>query len=412
MNPGNDVMMLTLEEARRRINEAVPVLPPVTRSFQEAVGWVLAEDIVAESDLPPWPNSSMDGYAVRGADLSSASEERPVRLRVVGELPAGRAPDRAVEYGEAIRIMTGAPVPDGADAVVIVEKTRSDGDWVDVMSGVKPGENIRQAGENVARNERVLEKGTLLRAPEIGLLASLGRTRVSVHQKPSVAVISSGDELVPPDESPGPGQIRDSNRFTLTAHLSRLGFQAVDCGNARDREEEIENLFRGAASWSDAIVSTGGVSVGDFDLTKKVLARLGRVDFWKIAIRPGKPVAFGFIEGKPVFGLPGNPVSSLVVLDQIVRPALRKMAGHAKLYRDTYRALLLEPLTRHPGRTEFIRAVIRYQDGRFLARTTGPQGSGILKSVSRANGLIIVPAGVESLDAGAEVDCQLFSEEI
>jgi molybdopterin molybdotransferase len=404
--------MLSLDEARQRILDAVPRLPRVTRMFSEALGSVLAEDIVATEDLPPWANSGMDGFAVRVRDVAGASPESPARLRLIGDLPAGRAPTRPVGPGEAIRIMTGAPVPEGAEAVVIVENTRADGESVLIFSAVKPGENIRPQGENVARGETVLPEGTVIRAPEVGLLASLGRTLVSVYQKPAVAVISSGDELVPPGQTPGPGQIRDSNRFTLTAHLSRLGFPAVDCGNAPDREDQIEETFRKAADWSDAIVSTGGVSVGDFDLTRVVLARLGRIDFWKIAIRPGKPMAFGFIQGRPVFGLPGNPVSSLVVLDQIVRPALRKMAGHTRLLRDSYTATLEEPIRRSPGRTEFLRAIIRYEGGRFLARSSGPQGSGIMKSVSRANGLIVIPAEATALAAGTPVECQLFAEEI
>jgi molybdopterin molybdotransferase len=404
--------MLSLEEARQRILDAVPVLPAIEVRFTDALGSVLAEDVVADQDLPPWANSGMDGFAVRVTDLVGATPDAPVRLRVVGDLPAGRAPLQPVGPGEAIRIMTGAPIPAGAEAVVIVEKTRTDGETVLVEGSVKAGENIRRAGENVARGEIVLPGGTPIRAADVGLLASLGRTTVRVHQKPAVAVVSSGDELVPPDREPGPGQIRDSNRFTLAAHLTGLGFRAIDCGNAPDQEDAIESLFRRAVAEGQAVVSSGGVSVGDFDLTKIVLGRLGRIDFWKIAIRPGKPMAFGMIDGRPVFGLPGNPVSSLVVLDQIVRPALRKMAGHTRLYREIYTAVLLDPVKRTPGRTEFVRAVIRYQDGGFVAAPTGPQGSGILKSMSRANGFIIIPAGSSPLPAGARVDCQLFQEDL
>lgn len=404
--------MLSLEEARARINGTVPVLPAVELDFREAAGLVLAEDIVADADLPAWPNSGMDGWAVRAVDTAGASANAPARLRIVGDLPAGRAADRAVGEGEAVRIMTGAPIPPGADAVAIVEISRTEGSVVLLSEPSRPGANIRRAGESLRAGELALSAGTPLRPADVGLLASLGRTRVRVHPRPRVGVLSSGDELVPPDATPGPGQIRDSNRFTLIAHLAALGFPAVDLGNALDREDDIADLFRRGAGSCDVVVSSGGVSVGDHDLTRTVLARLGTMEFWRVAIRPGKPLAFGLIEGKPVFGLPGNPVSSLVVLDQVVRPALRRMAGHRRLLRDTWRAVLEEPIRRAPGRIEFIRAVIHWKDGRFVARSTGPQGSGILTSLSRANGFLVVPPEIQELPAGIEVDCQLFAEDI
>lgn len=404
--------LLPLDEAQARILAAVPRLPAVVMPFEAAAGHVLAEAIVADDNLPPWDNSAMDGFAVRAEDLVSATPERPARLKIVGDLPAGRAPDRILAEGEAIRIMTGAPIPMGANAIAMVEITTSQGEEVAISQPVATGEAVRLAGENIKKGETALAEGTPLRAADIGLLASLGRTRVSVYRKPIVGLLSSGDELVPPDQTPGPGQIRDSNRFTLAAHLRRLGFPVVDFGNAPDREEAIEALFLKAAERCDALVSTGGVSVGDYDLTKQVLARLGQVDFWRIAMRPGKPLAFGQVAGKPAFGLPGNPVSSLVVLDQIVRPALRRMAGHTQLYRPTYTATLEGALRRQPGRTEFIRAVITWQDGGFVARSTGPQGSGILKSLALANGFIIIPSQTAELPDGARVDCQLFAEEI
>jgi molybdopterin molybdotransferase len=404
--------MLTPAEALARITEAVPVLPAVELDFREAAGLVLAEAIVADADLPAWPNSGMDGWAVRAADIAEASADTPARLRIAGDLPAGRAADMPVGPGEAIRIMTGAPIPPGADAVAIVETSRTEGNTVLLSEAVRPGANVRRAGENVRAGETVLEPGHPLRPADIGLLASLGQTRVRVHPRPRVGVLSSGDELVPPESQPGPGQIRDSNRFTLLAHLAALGFPAVDLGNSPDREEELADLFRRGAASCDVLVSSGGVSVGDYDLTKTVLSRLGTMHFWRVAIRPGKPLAFGFVDGTPVFGLPGNPVSSLVVLDQFVRPALRRMAGHARLARPIWRATLEESIRRAPGRTEFLRAVIRWDGRRFVARSTGPQGSGILKSLSRANGFLVVPPEVSELPAGIEVDCQLFVEDI
>lgn len=404
--------MLTFDEALDRILAAVPRLGVERAPFDRALGQVTVAEIVAGDDLPPWDNSGMDGYAVRAADVAASSPAAPARLRVAGDLPAGRAPERPVEPGQAIRIMTGAPIPPGADAVVMVEKTRVDGPDVLIEAAVRPGQNIRRAGESLRKGSVALAAGTPLRPADVGLLASLGIVQVDVIRRPIVAVLSSGDELVPPDRMPGPGQIRDSNRFTLCAHLRSLGFSAIDCGNAADTEEAIEALFRRAAAQADVLVSTGGVSVGDYDLTRTVMARLGTMDFWKVSIRPGKPLAFGFIEGKPVFGLPGNPVSSLVVLDQFVRPALKRMAGHQRVRRDTWRAMLEEPVRRTPGRIEFMRAIIRWHDGRFLARLTGPQGSGVLTSLSRANGFLVIPPEVSELPVGAEVDCQLFHEEI
>ncbi|TPW17580.1 MAG: molybdopterin molybdotransferase, partial [bacterium] len=271
-------MMLPLDEARRRILEPLSVLPAVDVPFVDALGHVLAESIVADGGIPPWANSSMDGFAVRADDLAHATGDAPARLRVVGDLPAGRAPSRPVGTGEAIRIMTGAPMPPGADAVAIVETTRMDGDHVLVDSPVRPGANIRRAGEDVADGSTVLPAGHLVRAADVGLLASLGQTRVRVIRKPVVAVLSSGDELVPPDQLPAPGQIRDSNRFTLIAHLAGLGFKAIDCGHAPDRESELESLFRKGVASADVVVSTGGVSVGDHDLTRIVLARLGTME--------------------------------------------------------------------------------------------------------------------------------------
>ncbi|HEX7878267.1 MAG TPA: gephyrin-like molybdotransferase Glp, partial [Candidatus Eisenbacteria bacterium] len=341
--------MLTLPEAKQRILAALPVMPVLETSFTAALGHILAEDVVAGEDLPPFANSSMDGFAVRAADLAAASSESPARLLVVDDLPAGRAPTRGVAAGETIRIMTGAPIPPGADAVAIVETSQPDGQHVLIDKPVRAGANIRLAGESVPRGSLALAAGSLVRAAEVGLLASLGVTRVRVFGKPVVALVSSGDELVPPDSAPGPGQIRDSNRFTLAAHLASLGYTVLDGGNAPDVESELEDHFRRAIAAADVVVSTGGVSVGDHDLTRIVLSRLGTMDFWRVAIRPGKPLAFGFIEGKPVFGLPGNPVSSLVVLDQIVRPALRRMAGHQRTDRETWKAVLEEPIRRAPG---------------------------------------------------------------
>jgi len=362
----------------------------------------------------------MDGFAVRAADTAGATRERPVRLRLTGRLAAGSVPGAEVGRGETLAIMTGAPLPPGADAVVPVEATQA---WdaasgrmqagftaseVEVYAPASPGEHIRRRGGSVAVGDRILEAGQVIRAPEVGILSSLGHLLVNVHPLPRVGVVSTGNELVAPSETPGPGQIRDSNRPALLAAIRGYGFPAVDAGHAPDREEDLERTLLAGVSSCDFLLTIGGVSVGEHDLTWRVLTRLGEVEAYKVAVKPGKPQAFGRVRGTPVFGLPGNPVSSLVVFDTFVLPSLKKLAGRRDLLWPTFPARLAEPLTRRPGRAEFVRVRLTVEDGQWTARPTGHQGSGRMVSMVSANGYAILPAETEALAAGDRVSCQLW----
>ncbi len=304
--------MLSVDEALARVLSAIPVLGLETVALPDALGRVLAEPVVAGRDLPPWANSSMDGYALRAADTTAATAARPVRLRLAGEVPAGAVADRAVGPGETWRILTGAPLPGGADAVIPQEETRREGATIAVTRPVAVGEYVRPRGEDVRAGETVLAAGTVLGPPALGVLAALGRPLVRVHQRPRVAVLSTGDELVDLDAVPGPGQIANSNSYTLAAQVREAGGVPVDLGIARDRREELEERFRWGLS-CDVLVSSAGVSVGDRDFVREVMEKLGaELDFWKVSMRPGKPLTFGRVGGRPFFGLPGNPVSSMV----------------------------------------------------------------------------------------------------
>jgi molybdopterin molybdotransferase len=339
----------------------------------------------------------MDGYAVRGADVTTA----PVTLRVAGDIAAGATPTGAVRAGEAMRIMTGAPMPDGADTVVRVEDTDNRADRVTVTVPTKPGTSVRAAGEDLKRGETILRRGTVLRAAEVGVLATLGHTVVTVVRRPTVAVLSTGDELAELDEDLGPGQIRDANRYSLASAVRTVGASPLPIGIVRDTAADLRRALRAAAEQADVIVTSGGVSVGDHDHVKPVVDELGSMDFWSIAIRPGRPLAFGEIAGKPIFGLPGNPVSALLGFELFVRPALLKMAGRTLLHRPRVTATLDDTLDTPPGLRFFARGI--YDPLTATVRTTGPQGSGILRSMALANSFIEVPETVQHLDRGAAV---------
>jgi molybdopterin molybdotransferase len=407
-DPARD--LLPVEEARRRILAAVKVLPAVEVPILELRGQVLAEDVRAGESIPPFDNSAMDGYAVRAADVAAATPAHPIALEVVEHLPAGAVSRRVLEPGQAARIMTGAPIPQGADAVVMVEATDSGRERVLVRSGVRPGENLRRQGESLLAGEVALARGTALRPAEMAMLATLGRTRVQVIRRPQVALLSTGAELVPPDLSPGPGQIRDSNRFGLIGQVAELGCMPVDLGLAGDDLAQIRSLVARGLEEADCLITSGGVSVGDFDLTRRVLGEFGPVESWRVAMKPGMPQAFGVARGKPVFGLPGNPVSSMIVFDQFVRPALLKMSGHRRLERPRWPAILDEPIHKQAGKVHFLRAVVESRSGTLHARTTGPQGSGILKSLTLANALIILGREQTRVEAGETVTVELMVE--
>jgi molybdenum cofactor synthesis domain-containing protein len=361
-----------------------------------ALGCVTADPILAGDDVPPFPNTAMDGFAVRAADTAGA----PVRLRVVATLPAGSAPDRAVGPGEAVRIMTGAPMPPGADAVVMVERTSPHDDgMVTIEVAARAGDNVRGAGEDLRAGDVVFGPGTMLTPAHLGVLASLGCEAVTAFPPPRVGVLSTGDELV---DGPGPlraGQIRDSNRPTLLALVRQAGCVAVDLGRAPDDEAAIAAAVEDGVARCDALVSSGGVSVGDFDYVKVVLDRMGAMSWWQVAVKPAKPLAFGVVAGTPVFGLPGNPVSSMVSFELFARPALRRMAGHRRLLRQEVRAVADEPLHRRPdGKLHLVRVVASYgDDGRYHVARSGGQGSHMLRAMAMANALALLPdgAGVE-----------------
>jgi len=398
---------MSADDALARILDGVPLLPAVETPLLDALGLVLAEDVAADRDVPPFRNSAMDGYAVRGEDVASA----PVELRVVGEVAAGGFPDGEVGPGEAMRIMTGAPVPDGADTVVRVEDTDNASEVVTITAATPKGMAVRQAGEDLRKGERVVASGTVLRAAEIGLLASVGRARIRVRKRPRVAVFSTGDEIVDLDAPLGRGQIRDSNRYTLASAVRAAGAEPWVGGIVRDSPDALRAALREAAA-ADAIVTSGGVSVGDHDHMKPILAELGTIDFWAIAIRPGRPLAFGELkDGErrvPIFGLPGNTVSALVTFELFVRPALFRMQGRANVARPRVKARLLEPI----DKPDFLRVFARgiHDPDAGTVRLTGPQGSGILRSMSLANCLIDLPVGPSRIEKGEIVEVILTEQ--
>ena len=388
---------LTVDEALDRILALVRPLDPERIDLMDALGATLAEDVSADRDVPPFRNSAMDGYAVRGADVATA----PTRLIIVGDIGAGSAPSRGVAAGEAMRIMTGAPMPDGADTVVRVEDTDNRTDTVTITVPTKLGTSVRAAGEDLKRGERILTRGTVLRPAELGVLATMGRRTVSVTKRPRVAVLSTGDELVEVDADLGPGQIRDANRYSLAAAARAAGATPIALGIVRDTADDLRRALRDAARQADVIVTSGGVSVGDHDHVKPVVEELGSMDFWSIAIRPGRPLAFGEIGGTRIFGLPGNPVSCLLGFELFVRPALLKMAGRGLLHRPRVTATLDDTLDTPPGLRFFARGI--YDPATNTVRTTGPQGSGILRSMALANCFIDIPDTVQHVDRGARV---------
>jgi molybdenum cofactor synthesis domain-containing protein len=364
----------------------------------------------AEADVPPFANTAMDGFAVRAADTAGA----PVTLTVVGTLAAGAAPDVSVGEGEAVRIMTGAPMPPGADAVVMVERTvmAEDGGTVVVEQAAQPGDHVRSAGDDIAAGDDVFPAFTVLQPGHLGVLAGLGFRRVPVFTRPRVGVLSTGDELVDDGRDLKPGEIRDANRATLLALVRQSGFDAVDLGIARDDPDELRAAFRRGADECHAVVTSGGVSVGDFDFVKVVLDELsdGTMQWMQVAIKPAKPFAFGLIGEVPVFGLPGNPVSAMVSFELFARPALRQMAGHPVIDRPRVVAVADDGLPRRPdGKVHLVRVRADYDDdGRFHVRSSGGQASHLLKAMALANALALVPDG-DGVEPGGDVKVMLLT---
>ncbi len=404
---------LSAAEAQRTILDATPVKGAETAATRDAQGRVLAEAVVSGRQLPPADNSAMDGYAVRSGDLSGAEPRRPVTLRVAFEVAAGGDAALPLGLGQAARVFTGAPLPPGADAVVRQEDCEREGDLVHVRVEAPPGANVREAGEDVRRGERVLEPGERLGPAQLGMLASLGRSVVAVHQRARVAILSGGDELVEPDGDVAGGRIVSSNSYSLAAQCREIGAEPIYLGIARDTADDLERHFR-AGLGADLLVSSAGVSVGDRDFVRGVLEKLGcTLLFWGVEIKPGYPLAFGRFDGNRgplVFGLPGNPVSAMLTFEQFVRPALLKMMGHRRWFRPLLRARLAEDLRKKPGRMHFVRVALERRDGEVLARTTGSQGSGVLRSMTRAQGLLIFPAEASALNEGDTATVQVLDE--
>lgn len=408
--------LISVAEAREKLLESFRVLDAEDVPLTHATDRVLAEPVIAEFDLPPFTNSSMDGFAVRSMDVSSANSKSPVILRVVGDIPAGNISEMTVEKGQAIRIMTGAPIPEGADAVVPVEVTdfnyRQPGtpvpDKIAVYKPIPSGGNLRPAGQDVQRGELLIERGHRLRSQDIGLCAMVGLNRVSVYRKPIIAVLSTGDELLPIGAPIAPGKIFDSNTSTLTSLIDKYGGQALNLGIVPDNEDAVEkSLDRAVKETADLILSSAGVSVGAYDFVKTVVEKKGNLQFWRVNMRPGKPLAFGDYQGIPFIGLPGNPVSAFVGFEVFVRPAINKFIGLPFLERTVRKVALLEAIV-SDGRESYLRAIVSNQNGGWFARLTGHQGSGNLRSLVQANALLLVPSGVKSLPIGAEVTAWLL----
>jgi molybdopterin molybdotransferase len=386
--------MLSVEEALERILAEIRPLNVVQVPLPEAYGLVLAEDVIAQEEIPPFANSAMDGFALLSKD-SYPRDGKPPRLRVTGGVAAGYVADHAVEEGTAMRVMTGAPIPPGADTVIQVELTRYDGPestWVEILEEVPPGNNIRPAGEDMHRGQKVLAYGSEIGPWEIGILATLGWATVPVVRRPRVAILGTGDEVIEVDEPLRPGKIRNSNSYLLEAAVRKAGAEPHRLGVARDTTESLREKFTEAVT-SDLILTSGGVSVGDFDLVKNIMQEQGQINFWRINMRPGKPVAFGHIGGVPLLGLPGNPVSSAVTFELFGRPVIRKMMGHTRLLKPQIDVVVEDGVSDRAIRRHYVRAYVEWRDGRFIAHTTGNQGSHILTSLLNANALVIVPEG-------------------
>ena len=400
--------MIELEEAQRFIFSQCSKLATDEVEISKSRGLVLAETVISKDDVPSFPNTAMDGYAVRAVD----TEDAPVELKVVGTLPAGKVPDLEVGPDEAVRIMTGAVIPEGADSVVMVEKTKeaANGNSVIVEETVKNGNFIRQPGEDFVRGSELFTSGTLIGAAHIGVFATIGLEKVTVFKRPIVGVMSTGDELVQGVSQLKPGQIRDSNRHSIKALLEEMGVETIDLGLIPDDEKAIESALLSAIGKCDAVVTSGGVSMGDFDYVKVVLDRLGEMKWMQVAIKPAKPLAFGLLDGVPIFGLPGNPVSAMVSFELFMRPTLLKIMGYKQIWRPYLKAKAVTPLKRRKdGKVHFARVtLIRKEDSYEVSLLEG-QGSHQLAAMANAQGLAVLPNG-EGVKKGDFVDVMQLTE--
>ncbi len=400
--------LLSVDDARQRILDAIsPIRQQETLLLDAALGRITAVAVRSTLNVPPSANSAMDGYALSGADLPDADTRM---LEVTGTAFAGKPYTGVVHTGQCVRIMTGAVLPDGADTVVMQEQVERKGDELRVGVGHVRGQNVRLAGEDIAQGQTALPAGRRITPADLGLLAALGITQIAVLRRPRVAFFSTGDELRAPGEPLGAGEIYDSNRPAVHGMLQRMGVELLDMGTVRDQPDAVKNALQAAASEADVVISTGGASVGDTDFIKQSLDELGEVDFWKIAMKPGKPLAFGRVGTALFFGLPGNPVSTLATFYQFVQPALRRVAGEVIAPPVLLKAVCAEPLKKTPGRTDFQRGIVGMRDdGGLQVHSTGDQGSGILTSMSKANCFIVLPAECGNIEVGDVVDIQLFA---
>ncbi|MBI5050125.1 MAG: molybdopterin molybdotransferase MoeA [Nitrospirae bacterium] len=405
----NILPMLKVEEALTIIIDSVLQLNAETVSLTNSLGRILAEDIFSKGDIPALDNSAMDGYALKSSDTKGASSGTPKILEVIDELKAGMITTSEIKHGQAIKIMTGAPIPRGADSVIMVEDTGREGRNVKIFKEVESGENIRKAGEDIKKGESGMQKGALLKAPHLGILAALGMPEIKVTRKPVAAILATGDELIDVGEKAVPGKLRTSNTYTLYSQVLSYGGIPVNLGIAKDEPDNLMKKIKSGME-CDVIITSGGVSMGDYDLVKDVFVKMGAdIKFWKIAMRPGKPILFGTIKGKPFFGLPGNPVSSMVGFEMFVRPAILKMSGQRDEDRKEADAILEEDIKKKKGLRFFLRAQTRWENGVYLTKTTGPQGSAILKSMMLANSLIILPEDEEYIKKGTKVSVRFLN---
>ena len=412
----SDLEDLTVADALNLVLKGVSILPAEHVSLLDALGRVLAEPVVAFDSLPPFANSSMDGYALRAADVENASVETPTELQVVADIAAGEVSNVILSNGTAARIMTGAPMPEGADAVIPVEDTnepwrdaeRPLPDTILVKRSVKLGDYVRHIGEDIQAGQEVIAPGHVIRPQEIGVLAALGVSRVQVHRRPRIGVLSTGDELIDVDQPLSPGKIRNSNSYAQAAQVIALGAELISLGVARDTEDHVRaKLQVGLDAGVDLLVSSAGVSVGAYDVVKAVLEQEGNVGFWRVRMRPGKPLAFGSYHGVPFLGLPGNPVSAMVSFERFVRPTIRKMAGHKNVGRPRITVTVQDQL-HSDGRETYVRAKVTRTPQGYQAVSTGSQGSHVMTSLVKANGLMIIPEGVTIVYPGERLQAMMI----
>jgi molybdopterin molybdotransferase len=401
--------LVSVEDARQRVLDAIQPLAPLRLPLTEAHGCVAAEDVVAGIDLPEFASSAMDGFAVRASDVAGATPDEPRELAIVGRALIGHEPEGTVGAGEAMRIATGAPVPAGADVIVPIENAAVEGEAVvRLLDGPTAGTHVRPRGEDVREGDVLVPAGKRLGAPELALLALAGHAAPLVHPRPRVIVLSTGDELIPPTDEPGFGQVRDANSSMIFGALREMGAIPVMGGIVRDDVESLRETIFSFEIQADAFVSSGGVSVGERDVVKAAFFRRGEVGFTKVAMQPGMPQGFGHIEGKPYFGLPGNPVSVFVSLEVFVRPAILKMMGRRHLGRPEVTATLTDEVRGPRGKLQFARVEVRREREGWVATPTGARGSNLLSTVARANGLAMIPQGTDVAPAGSKVKVMLF----